>query len=89
MGSAANSRHPQILPLGCLIPGRVGGVKDFRLGLKYLTLPALPPVHSPGAEYLGKEEKEKAKKRHGAVKKNKFGSGWRKNQTIWRNGKEI
>ena len=47
------------------------------------------PVHSPGAEYLGKEEKEKAKKRHGAVKKNKFGSGWRKNQTIWRNGKEI
>jgi len=38
---------------------------------------------------LGKEEKEKAKKRHGAVKKNKFGSGWRKNQTIWRNGKEI
>ena len=35
------------------------------------------------------KEKEKAKKRHGAVKKNKFGSGWHKNQTIWRNGKEI
>ncbi len=47
------------------------------------------PVYSPGAEYLGKEEKEKAEKRQGAVKNEKFGSEWRKNQMIWRNGKEI
>jgi len=46
------------------------------LSKKVLTIHS--PVHSPGAEYLGKEEKGKAEKRQGAVKKKKFGSGWRK-----------
>ncbi len=32
-----------ILPLGCDLPGR-GGVKDFRLGLKYLIPHALPGI---------------------------------------------
>lgn len=88
MGSAAGSRHPQILPLGCLLPGRVGGVKDFRLGLKYLIPHALSGTLA-GSGVLGKGEKEKVEKRQSAVKKKKFGSGWRKNQMIWRNGKEI
>ena len=88
MGSAAVSRHPQILPLGYLRPGRVGGVKDFRLGLKYLTLPALTGTLA-GSGVFGEGRKEKTEKRQGAVKKGKSLSGWRKNQMIWRNGKQI
>ena len=59
MGSAANSRHPQILPLGCLIPGRVGGVKDFRLGLKYLTPHALPGTLAGSGVFGGREKSVK------------------------------
>ena len=77
---------PQILPLGCPEPGRVGSVKNFRLGLKYLTPHALPGTLA-GSGVLGKGEK--IEKRQNAVKNEKFCSGWRKNQMIWRNGKEI
>jgi hypothetical protein len=66
----------------------VGGVKEFRLGLKYLTPHALPGTLA-GSGVFGERRKGKGKKRHGAVKKKKFGSSWRKNQMIWRNGKEI
>lgn len=42
MEKYGGSRYLQILPLGCLLPGRVGGVKCFRLGLKCLTPHTLP-----------------------------------------------
>ena len=84
--SAAHSRHPQILPLGCPEPGRVGGVKDFRPGLKYLTPPALSGTLA-GSGVFG--EGKKSEKRQGVVKKGKISFDWRKNQLIWRNGKEI
>ncbi len=56
MESAAHSRHPQILPLGCDLPGRVGGVKDFRLGLKCLTPPALPGTLAGGGVFEGERK---------------------------------
>lgn len=81
MGSAAGSRHPQILPLGCNLSGRVGGIKDFRLGLKYLTPHALlGTLASSGA--FGKGEK-----RQDGVKNEKFHINWRQKQPDWRHGK--
>lgn len=77
--SAAHSRHPQILPLGCNPPGRVGGVKDFRLGLKYLTPHALPGTLA-GSGVFGKE-----KKRQDGVKNEKFHINWRQKRVFWRN----
>ena len=74
---------PQILPLGCPRPGRVGGVKDFRLGLKYLIPHALPGTLA-GSEVFGRGEKCQ-----GAVKKGKSYFDWRKNQTVWRKGRKI
>ncbi len=64
--SADHSRHPQILPLGCDLPGRVCGVKDFRQRLKYLTPHALPGTLAGSGVF---EEREKA-------------SGWRQKRKI-------
>lgn len=50
------SRHLQILLLGCLLPGRVGGVKYFRLGLKCLTPHALTGTLA-GSGVFGEKEK--------------------------------
>lgn len=77
--SAVVSRHPQILPLGCNLPGRVGGVKDFRLGLKYLTPHALPGTLA-GSGVFGKGEK-----RQDGVKNEKFHINWRQKRAFWRN----
>ena len=52
MEKYGDSRHLQILPLGCLPPGRVGGVKCFRLGLKCLTPHTLPGTLA-GSEVFG------------------------------------
>ena len=73
------SRHLQILPLGRPLPGRVGGVKYFRLGLKCLTPHALTGTLA-GSGVFG----EKEKKRHGAVKKVKSHCHCRKKQAFWR-----
>ena len=54
--SAACSRHPQILPLGCNLPGRVGGVKDFRRRLKYLTPHALPGTLAGSGVFEGERK---------------------------------
>lgn len=82
VGSAAGSRHPQILPIGCNPPGRVGGVKDFRLGLKYLTPHALPGTLA-GSGVFGRGEK-----RQDGVKNKKFHINWRQKRVFWCNGYE-
>ena len=56
MGSAAGSRHPQIHPLGCNLPGRVGGVKDFRLGLKILDTARTPRYTRRQRSVWGREK---------------------------------
>ena len=58
--SAAHSRHPQILPLGCDLPGRVCGVKDFRLGLKYLTPHALSGTLAGSGVFVKGEKRQDA-----------------------------
>lgn len=54
--SAAHSRYLQILPLGCNPPERVGGVKDFRRRLKYLTSPALPGTLAGSGVFGGRRK---------------------------------
>lgn len=83
-----DSRHLQILSLGCLPPGRVGGVKYFRLGLKCLTPHALPGTLADSGVFGEKEKKsvmvqskkEKViaigvKNRHFGVRNEKMTSG--------------
>lgn len=94
--SAAHSRHPQILPLGCDLPGRVCGVKDFRQRLKYLTPHALPGTLAGSGVFEGERkgvrvaskmenlELTGVRKRHFGVTEEKTDSGVA-SQKKWRN----